>query len=41
MVKEVDMNSPINAMHVHAETENTFPEPFKSILGNAEWRGLA
>lgn len=34
------MKSPISAMHVQSETENTFPEPFKSILGNAEWRGL-
>lgn len=34
------MKSPILAMNIQAETENPFPEPFKSTMGVAEWRGL-
>lgn len=34
------MKAPIHSMEVQADTENPFPEPFKSALGIAEWRGL-
>lgn len=34
------MEPPVNAMHVGPRRSSPFPEPFKSILGEGEWRGL-
>ncbi|WP_169569111.1 cupin domain-containing protein [Sneathiella limimaris] len=35
------MTFPIHSMSIKGETENHLPEPFKSSLGKAEWRGLS
>lgn len=35
------MKTPLHAMEVQAESENPYPEPFKSTLGKSEWRGLS
>ncbi|MCZ6501006.1 MAG: cupin domain-containing protein [Gammaproteobacteria bacterium] len=35
------MNQPIHSLELPTETENSFPEPFKTMLGKSEWRGLS
>ena len=35
------MNQPIHSLEVPSETENAFPEPFRTRLGKSEWRGLS
>jgi len=34
------MKTAIDSLEVKAETDCTFPEPFKSRMGQSEWRGL-
>ena len=35
------MKSGVDSMDIKAKTDNPFPEPFRSTLGKAEWRGLS
>ncbi|MFK7801381.1 MAG: cupin domain-containing protein [Anaerolineae bacterium] len=35
------MKPAIHFLNVPSDSENTYPEPFRTKMGNAEWRGLS